>query len=170
LPNQPYVPCCYRNDDCTARVGRGGEKSTAADQPIANTGTEPRENVMGTMMGCCGGRQGCHRRRQSQRNRHCNLFMSKLPSLRMFATPAGTSLVKERVGDLVAELPHLSSFLPWRETGDDSVAFLIDIGAVRAKRRRRVHGRTWRGRPMYIPVLELHHQPIPAEDAWERHT
>jgi hypothetical protein len=88
LPNQPYVPCCHRNDDCTARVGRGGEKSAAADQPIASTGTEPRENVMGTMMGCQGGRQGCHRRHQSQRNRHGKSFHGKSPlSLHVCATP-----------------------------------------------------------------------------------
>jgi hypothetical protein len=129
LPNKPYVPCCHRNDDCAARVGRGGEKSAAADQPIANTGTEPRENVMGTMMGCCGGRQSCHRRYQSQRNRRCKSFHIKSPlSLHVRATHGSTSLVKEGAGDLVAKLLHPSSFLPWRGARATMVAFLIEAG------------------------------------------
>jgi hypothetical protein len=93
LANQPYVPCCHRNDDCTARVGRSGEKSAAADQSIANTGTEPRENVMRTMIASFGGRQGCHRRHQSQRNRHGTSFHGKSPlSLHVRAPRGSTSL------------------------------------------------------------------------------
>jgi hypothetical protein len=128
LPNQPYVPCCYRNDDCTARVGRGGEKSTAADQAIANTGTEPRENVMGTMMGRCGGRQGCHPRRHGQPNRHCKSFHVKSPCFARSHPRGSTSLVDEGVGDLVAKLPHLSACCHgavWREIPAGSPPWLL---------------------------------------------
>src|SRR4029077_12772509 len=40
--NRPYEPCCRRNEDEAARVGRGGEKSAGADQSIANASTESR--------------------------------------------------------------------------------------------------------------------------------
>ena len=47
LPNRPYEPCCRRNEDEAACVGKGGEKSASADQSIANASTESRENEMG---------------------------------------------------------------------------------------------------------------------------
>src|SRR6516164_7680427 len=50
LPNRPYESCCRGNEDETACVGEGGEKSAGADQSIANASTESRENEMGTIM------------------------------------------------------------------------------------------------------------------------
>jgi putative tryptophan/tyrosine transport system substrate-binding protein len=62
LANRPYEPCCRRNEDEAARVGRGGEKSAGADQSIANASTKSRENKMRTMMVSFGGQQRCQRK------------------------------------------------------------------------------------------------------------
>jgi hypothetical protein len=60
--NRPYEPCCRRNEDEAARIGRSGEKSAGAGQPIANTGTHSRENEMRTMMVRFGGQRCCRQR------------------------------------------------------------------------------------------------------------
>src|SRR6516164_10673770 len=51
LTNQPYEPCCRRNEAKTTRVRKGGEKSAAADHSVANASTESRENKMRTITG-----------------------------------------------------------------------------------------------------------------------
>src|SRR6516164_9226881 len=61
LTNQPYEPCCRRNEAKTTRVRKGGEKSAAADHSVANAGTESRKNKMRAITGSYGGRQYCHR-------------------------------------------------------------------------------------------------------------
>jgi hypothetical protein len=85
LPNRPYEPCCRRNHDEAARIGKGGKKSAGADQSIANASTESRENEMGTMMGSYDGRQRCNA--DANASDDANLFISNLLSLRASARP-----------------------------------------------------------------------------------